>query len=169
MLQVKQALLQPLTARGYCLPHSFCFGQAEDKNEENKTCPCNTPRGRRAREQSPGFILFVTVTSLLSNVAFVLTQLAPSPSPTPPQRPTRYQEEISLVMDNLVEGEVREQIGSFQHLRKIYTHVHTFLNYPFSYLHYSPERVTALSLRYVEYAESSFVCSVLSQVRDLSI
>lgn len=67
VLQVKQAPLQPLTMRCYCLPASFCFGQVEDKNEENKMCPCNRSRGRKAREK----------------LAFLFL-LLPSPSSPPP-------------------------------------------------------------------------------------
>lgn len=37
VLQVTQAPPQPLAVSGCCLPPSSCFGQTEDKNEENKT------------------------------------------------------------------------------------------------------------------------------------
>lgn len=63
VLQVKQAPVQPLPARGYCLPHTFCCGQADGEKEENKTRPCNTPRGKAATAALSSFNLFVTVTS----------------------------------------------------------------------------------------------------------
>lgn len=95
------------------------------------------PWGEEELEKNCQFyFFFVPVTSLLSDGVFVLTQVARGESsspPVPPQCPSRYRVEISLVMDNLVEGEVRAQVGSFQHLRKTYTHVHPFLNYPCSY------------------------------------
>lgn len=124
MLQVKQASLQPLTERGYCLPHS-CAGQAEDNNEETKHVLA-THWGEEELEKNCQVSFFLSQ-PLLSDVVFVSTPLAPGESSfSSPQHSTRYQDEIalSLVMDHLVEGEVREQIGSFQHLREhIYTHI----------------------------------------------
>lgn len=105
VLEVKQAPVQPLLARGYCLPHTFCCGQADGERQENKTCPCNTPRGRAATAELPSFIHCRCHFTLMWLLSCPWGELI---FPHITSMSNQVQVEIPLVMDNCKDGKVRK-------------------------------------------------------------
>lgn len=69
VLQVKQAPVQPLPARGYRLPRAFCCGQADGKRRKTKHVPATHPGEEQLQQNCQ--VLFFLSQSLHSDVVVV--------------------------------------------------------------------------------------------------